>query len=382
MEQQDSSESPVQLTTSVSAPSKPRVSDRKRLPRNRNLLESVQAHLTLGTQERATRVHSDNTTSMLRDSRAPSLQTRLSDTNTDTPQPAPESEPNKGHSTCGKDVMLRNGMSAPEIMARTRARHARNNITPGSAIAIQSRGPESSSLLSNGCEGALSLPLPREWEETRIHRGGLVSDIDISRTERYWVMDQAAKSSKSQTQFSRASENISARRTQQESPQLATSGPSSIALLPLHESHHHVAPTNPAGGISVNSDSSAKPASIKNILRHSSISPLGARNRLLAKLEEERNHARGASSTVAVENSFPALHGTFLGPDDRLPLNPAPFTNFNTVDTHSIEAELRARTQLRVRLAAERKQAEGSGANPEQLSRSRIQVHENIESTN
>jgi hypothetical protein len=189
------------------------------------------------------------------------------------------------------------------------------------------------SLLPNGGGGAV---LAREEKETGALPGKPATDIDVMPE-----LDRAT-----QTRISQASESINARKAQYESP---TSGPSS-ALIPLHESHYHVPPSDPTSGISVND-------TINAISYHPSISSLGIRTRLLAKLEEEKNRARG-TATAAVENSFPKsppLDRTSPGSADRLSVNEGPFTDPNAIDTQFIEAKLRTRAQLQVRLAAEKK---------------------------
>jgi hypothetical protein len=337
-ETQDS-KSPIQPKTSDSAPSEPRASDRKRPPRNRNLLESVHAHLSLRPRGHSSQTQPQNTTSLLPDSQAPSLQTRLSDANTDVPQlPSIVERSSHERSTSGKDTILQNGMSAPEIMARTRARQARN-ITPPS-VTVQSQAMNSSSLLPDGGDDALQPPLTRRDEQSSTHRRYPVSDIDIS-PERDCAPGGPAQT---QTQISQVSEYINAHKARQESP---TSGSTSAVLLPLHDSRYHVPPSNPKDGISVND-------TIKDMSHHPSISR-ASRTRLLAKLEEEKNRARGI---VALENSFPnpsPFDRTFPGSADRLSVKQGPFTDPNMVDTNFIEAKLRTRAQLQVRLAAEKK---------------------------
>ncbi|KAF8230842.1 hypothetical protein L208DRAFT_1459428 [Tricholoma matsutake] len=339
----EDSKSTIQPTTSDLDLAKPRAADRNRLPRNRNLVESVQAHLTLRPPARSSWVQPGNTTSMLPDSRSISLRTRLSDTYIDAfPSSTLMERSNDECSTSMKDTIVPKGMSAPEIMARTRARHARNSITSPS-MTVQSCGTDSSAVLPNGSEGALQPLRVREEKEIDTHRTRPVSAIDVSPEEdcAQGAMVQAAKS---QAQISQASEY--ANKARQET---LTSGPSS-ALLPIHESHCHVPPSIPISGISVND-------TIKDISHQPFKSSLGARSRLLAKLEEEKKRAHGAESTAAVEDpdSFPIFDRTFPEPANRLSVKQGPSTDPNIVDTQFIEAKLRTRAQLQVRLAAERK---------------------------
>lgn len=319
----------IQLTIPDPVPAMPHTSDRKRPPRNRNLLESVHAHLTLASREHSIRIQQKHAISMCHDSGAPLLHRRLSDAYVDEVQSSTlASGSNHERPTSGKDTKPEKGMSAPDIMARTRARHAGCSLIPSTSV-IQPHETDSSLFLSGGRENDLPSHLAREEQVNGKRQGRPASDAD--------ALQRILQAS--------------AHQAPQQSAQLTTSGLSSGALPP-HESHYHAPPSNSIDGISVND-------AIKTQSHRPSMSPLTVRDRLLAKLHEEKICARGTEPTVAVENLpvMSAFDRTFPGSTDQLPVNPRSLTEPNTVDTQSMEARLRTRAQLRVRLSAEKKSA-------------------------
>ena len=335
-ETQASSKSMHHITSDLTLP-KPRVSDQKRPPRNRNLLESVHAHLTLFPRGFADHRQQANTTAP--DTQASSLHARLSDGNTDTPHPVPVKPFNHDSSTNGIDLLLRNSMSAPGIMARARARDIQIPATPPS-VTTQSSGMSSSLLQLNGDEGSLR-PLIGEMEETGSSPRRPVSDIDVS-PER----DDAPQADKSQAHDSQALECINIHKVQR-GP--ATSGSSSAALTPPHESYCHVPSSHPKSDISIHD-------TITDTTPHDpSISALGARTRLIAKLEEERSRATAEPVEENRSQNSSFLDRTIPGTVSQLSMSQDPSSYSNIVDTQLIEVKLRTRTQLHVRLAAEKK---------------------------
>jgi hypothetical protein len=335
-ETRDSSKSPMLPGASDPAPSiRPRASDRKRPPRVRNLLESVHAHLALRPRGHSPLTEPDNTTSLLPDPQAPSLLTRLSDADSDGSQlPTLVKRSDDERLISGKDTIMQNSISAPEAMARTR--HARN-ITPASET-VQSRGIDSPSLSSNIVESAPRPSLAREGEGFGTHRRCPLSAILPE-----WDCAPGGQTANSGTQISRVSEYINVHKARQESPTLEST---SAALHPLHEPRCHVPPSILISGISVND-------TIKAVSHHPSISQT-SRTRLLAKLEEEKNRAHG----IVAEKLFPKpslSDTTFPGSANRLSTNQGPYADPNIVDTKFIEAKLRTRAKLQVRLAAEKK---------------------------
>lgn len=308
---------PPRPTSSNPANPKPRTLEQRKPPRNRNLLESVHAHLTLRPRDRSSRIPPENTSTV------PSLHARSSDTSLDglTSPPIVERS-NQEHSTYEKDVTPRNGMSAPEIMARTRARHARNKITPASMTVQVLDSPRI--LQPNG--DIVQLPHGTEEEGTVLHGIGPISDIDHL-PERESAPGNVIQAGNSQARISQASE------LNAQAPLHLPISVSSHASR--HESQRHVSSGNSING------------SIIEISHQSSVSSLGARTRLLAKLEEEKNRARGTEPAAAVTSNL-----TSPGRADRLSLSEG---HPNTGDTHYIEAKLRTRAQLQVRLGIERK---------------------------
>jgi hypothetical protein len=337
----------IQLTIPDPVPALPHTSDRKRPPRNRNLLESVHAHLTLASREHSIRIQQKHAVSIRHDSGAPSLHRRLSDAYIDEVQSSTlASGSNYERPTSEKDAKPEKGMSAPDIMARTRARHARCSLIPSTSV-IQPHETDSSLFLSNGRGNDLPSHPAREEQVNGTRRGRPASDADALQTTQDHASEGMGQAANSHLRILQAS----ARQAPQQSAQLTTSGLSSGALPP-HESHYHAPPSNSIDGISVND-------AIKTQSHHPSMSPLTVRDRLLAKLHEEKVCARGTEPTVAVENLpvMSAFDRTFPGSTDRLPVNPRSLTEPNTVDTQSMEARLRTRAQLRVRLSAEKKSA-------------------------
>lgn len=305
-ETQASSKS-IHPITSDSALPKQRDSDRKRPPRNRNLLESVHAHLTLRPR---VNVALDT----------PSLLARLSDGIVDIPQSSAPVEPFNHKPSITEKDLLQNGISAPDIMGRTQ-----NHITPPSVT-------------SNGGEASLRL-FTGEMEQTGSHPKRPVSDIDVS-PER----DRAPQAAKLRAQISQASAYISTHKVQHGS---STSGSSSAALCPPHESHCHVPSFHLKRGISVDD-------TITDTSHHPSMSSLGARTRLLAKLEEERNRATTEAVEKKISQKSSPLDKTFPMTVNQLSMS-QDASDPNIVDTQLLEVKLRTRAQLQVRLAAEKK---------------------------
>jgi hypothetical protein len=320
----------IQVTIPDSNPAKPHASDRKRPPRNRNLLDSVHAHLTLAPRENRIRIQPKHATSIFHDSGTLSLDRRLSEPHGNAVQSSMlVSGSLHENPTSADDPKPAKAMSAPDIMARTRARHARCSVMP-STSAIQPHGIDSSYFPSNNRENGLQSHPASNGQVNGTRRGGPTTQDHVSEG-----------TGRTGLRISQAFDTCQAR---QQSPQ-PTPGLSSGALPP----HYHVPTSNSMDGILLND----------TISHHPSMSPLTMRDRLLARLEEEKICARGAEPMVALANpqimSALDTDRTFPGSADRLSVNPCSLTDPNIVDTQSMEARLRTRAQLRIRLSAEKK---------------------------
>jgi hypothetical protein len=362
--------------------SKQTTSDQRRPPRNRTLLESVQTHLTLNSRTHSAgnetlaekRPHKQNfprgESSHLRESSAvPSLLARMSDASqamalvpdsasvilsqniTAKSLESPRFEP---------PVVVQTRMTAPEIMARTRARLAKNGEATASMLlpTIQSQAVNSSSYLGGRQEAFSASSMAR----ADTHSGSLKQPRDFKIDTNPSPADQVP-SSRDLDNFSqnphmtRTRNNATDNGTdQRESP--ATSAHQvpisrTTANLPHQltpKNHPHVGPPSSMKLNSINSNSPPIAAHIKNVSHPPAVD---ARMRLLSRLEDEKSQARNSASTT-INDFLPAtsnLDRTFRGHASRsLPATTAPAGI--EIDSQMLETKLRTRAQLQVRLAA------------------------------
>lgn len=355
--------------------SKKTTSDRKP-PRNRTLLESVQKHLTLGSRAHSSgnemlpekRPHRQEITrgesSQLRGSSAvPSLLARMSDASHAVALPEPVSVMPSNNITGGLPtfepaVGVQTRMSAPQIMARTRARLVKNDeVSSQSLHGIQSQTENSSLSHSDGRQdthpassGAIANLHPgpdAQYLETRFDTNASHADIASS--------SKAQNNSSQRTHIARAG-----RGTTDDGADPAHQLPISrmSANLPHRispKNHSHVEPPSSVGHSPIGtSNSPANTAHIKN-LSHPPV--IDARTRLLFRLEEEKHQAHRGSPTT-IKDSLPevsSLDRTFRERGSRSlpPATEVPVAS--EIDPHVLEAKLRTRAQLQVRLAAEKR---------------------------
>lgn len=249
-------------------------------------------------------------------------------------------------------------MSAPQIMARTRARLVKNGeVFSQSLYGIQSQTEISTLSHSDGCQdahpafsGAIANTHPgpdTQYPETKF-------DIDAS------PADIASTSSAQNNSSQRTHTTRAGRGTTENGADPVHQLPISrmSANLPHRlspKNHSHVEPPSSMGHSSIGTTNSPlKPAHIKNMSHPPAID---ARTRLLSRLEEEKHQAQHGSPTT-IKDSLPemsSLDRTFrergsrsLPPATELPV-------VSEIDPHVLEAKLRTRAQLQVRLAAEKR---------------------------
>ncbi|KAF9467489.1 hypothetical protein BDZ94DRAFT_1248237 [Collybia nuda] len=360
------------------------ISDRKRPPRNRTLLESVQTHLTLGSKSHPTgnetlperRPHRQDIprdgSSHLREScNAPSLLARMSDVSQAVALvPAPVSVMSSNNVT---DVLpefprfeppagVQTRMSAPQIMARTRARLAKNGEPASKFLgAVQSQTENSSSSHSNRRQDTLpvssgAIANIRPAQDTQHHGGSLNTTVPLIDTASSSRGLDPYSQNKRMTKAGNHGTDNGADQDKSAVHQVPISGMS--ANLPHQLSPKdvsHVGPSSSMGDTSIdNTNSLAKPTHSKDM---SHPPAMDARTRLLSRLEEEKHQARRSSPTT-IKDSLPEMSNPDRNFRERGSRSLPPTTEVpvaSEIDPHVLEAKLRTRAQLRVRLAAEKR---------------------------
>lgn len=339
----------------------------RRPPRNRSLLESVQVHLTLGSKSHASGYGSEKrdarhpTSSALSDSSVtapPSKMSREPGIQPASPvmQPAPEGSD-------GDNSKDKTKMSAPEIMARTRARLAKSMGRIASSLPTRGPSPTWSPSLSSSHQDTPLAPDPEMAAHGPLQaqplRGGATvkgsppnaepSDSDIAPGDRKnqspvpYVSIVQTRSSLPQGEAN--NKEVS---SVHHPPSSSTnvSGQRGSPEIPFH------VPSRPGPSTRASPIQRGSPTELTSI-HQSHPAASDPRERLLIRLEKERNQVRShqaASPTLA----FPALSGldrTFPSTDN---IYPTVVTDVS-VDSQAMEAKLRTRAQLRVRLAAEKR---------------------------
>ncbi|KAF5376455.1 hypothetical protein D9615_008609 [Tricholomella constricta] len=346
---------------------------RTKPPRNRTLLESVQAHLTLRTEARsngsgnqsekgkrcidAERHPGISSLTQESSSTVPALLARLTDP-TEMARPTDRGPEFNALTFLGSTANRHQGlpsadnrttvqpsrMSAPEIMARTRARMAKNDrsvdLNPRSISQSEAVVPSSSSASRPGIQERV---FTHESIPTQASPPGYIATAED-------FTGGKAKSGVENSPSPRAT-STRGRATNKNSLQLYQ--------IPISRSsddlRHHEAPSN-AHHMAMWGNSSDERPSISAHINDQSHPSSDNRTKLLARLEREKHHALNVDTGVSLSA---ADHCGKPPNTDHDSYSRTPGKAIDTVvSPHLIEAQLRTRAQLQVRLAAEKRRSD------------------------
>ncbi|KAF8057475.1 hypothetical protein FPV67DRAFT_1677267 [Lyophyllum atratum] len=347
----------------------PSALERKKPPRNRSLLESVQAHLTLGTksfpagkeiqsQKRREPLDTERHCDMPfpnheKLSTVPSLLSRLSNSveAAQRTEGGPElnalaSPPSTAHrhqelSADNQPTSQSTKMSAPEIMARTRARMIKNLATPD---------PPSISQLQTA--GTLSARPGRHDSPILSAPMAIPPDLDSAKDLPSRMLDDREDIPRPPC-ASTSARGCATNESPLQIQQIPVSGE-----LDGGDLRHHEDPCDTHMAIWGNPIDDRLPISTHiNDISHPSTSP-DARAKLLARLEQEKTHASLADTTRGLALPEHGHDRTFPTVDTEgrsISAIQGQAIDTSAVDPQMMEAKLRTRAQLQVRLAAEKK---------------------------
>lgn len=355
-------------------------SEQKKPLRTRNLQESVQAHLNPGAVSRPGDIgarsekvpltaerHRNMTSSVHENSSAvptslaplPNSKTVTTEQTASIPVSMPlisrditdRHQASSASGNAGK--MQSTGMSAPEIMARTRARMAKNygNLSSNSFSTVQSKDVGISS--SSPLDDRQGIPLPVSPQRAlAMEDSARDSDHSMNKSSRPSGLGHDQKSQASTTARGNSTRNSahSELSFHQVTRSSVANHPHQELKEPLNIQHvdrHMAMRGNPIDDHPLNSTSIDTES-------HASLSDI--RTRLLARLEREKQQAHSGDFVKAPSLRVTSVDRTFLtGDNETRSLAPVASMDTSVADPQVMENKLRTRAQLQVRLAAEKR---------------------------